>query len=1002
MKKVKIGYILLGFIIALTNCISLLTMSVSAAAVTPTNGNIYYIKNLNSGLYLQVENDSAKDGANVCQANGTGSTGQKWIINDNGDGTIRIKSALDMTGGLALDIPNGVGDNLTNVQVWSSNGLAPQNFKLVDNGNGYYAIATQASDFARCLDVLSWSKDDGANVMQYDITMGENQLWAFEEASWPSSSSNTTTTTTTTTTTEKQTEATTKATTTATNAQSKSWNFSNSNFRSLGTITNSTTVDGLKLIATSSKTMEVRQASATVDSNSYSYCLALGGSGSASYRAVALDISGKTTIKVTAQSSGSSDRTLNVVDASGKTLGTVNAGTSAAVGSVATNYSGTVYIYSAGSGINIYKVQIDTTGSIPSGSSEVTTEATTQATTKATTTTTKVTTTTEKQTEATTAATAKTKSWNFSNSNFKGLGTISSNKTVDGLKLVANSSKTMDVRAVNATVDSNSYTYCLALGGSGSTSYRAVAIDISGKTTIKVTAQSSGSSARTLNVVDASGKTLGTINAGTSAAVGSVATNYSGTVYIYSAGSGINIFKVQIDTTGSLPGGSSESATEATTQATTKVTTTEKQTEATTKAPSGNSVTVSDFSSLVSAVKSMANNGGTVYVDAKRIDCTAQLALNSTKGKEVKIVGVKQSDGTYPILDFATFRNNTIGSTGKTLSASGDANVGVRITGSNYTLQNLIIQKAGDNGIQIKGSSANYNTVYNCIVRYNNDAGVQITNGASYNAMKFVYSYRNCDIYTRGGNSDGFAPKLGATTGNTFYGCYAWDNSDDGWDSFDKTDSGYTKDLSYEECACWNNGNPDVFTGKYDFENGNSLDTNLYLVELITKQDSSFASNYKNGKFSLPSGNFIKTDAGTISLSSWIGSSYDGNPNGFKFGSVNSKSSLVRTVKNCVAFNHKMKGFDNNNSSCTGSFTNCVSFDNGYNYYLPPFTMKKWTNIYGFNGASKDKLPSGYSASTPSSSVQSSIRSTVKSTSNDIMNKCNKDIIPGEVYFNIY
>ncbi len=49
---------------------------------------------------------------------------------------------------------------------------------------------------------------------------------------------------------------------------------------------------------------------------------------------------------------------------------------------------------------------------------------------------------------------------------------------------------------------------------------------------------------------------------------------------------------------------------------------------------------------------------------------------------------------------------------------------------------------------------------------------------------------------------------------------------------FDKTTSGYTKDLSYEECACWNNGNPDIFTGKYDYENGNALDTNLYLVEL--------------------------------------------------------------------------------------------------------------------------------------------------------------------------
>ena len=35
------------------------------------------------------------------------------------------------------------------------------------------------------------------------------------------------------------------------------------------------------------------------------------------------------------------------------------------------------------------------------------------------------------------------------------------------------------------------------------------------------------------------------------------------------------------------------------------------------------------------------------------------------------------------------------------------------------------------------------------------------------------------------GDADGFAPKLDAKY--TFFNyCFAWDNSDDGWDSFDK------------------------------------------------------------------------------------------------------------------------------------------------------------------------------------------------------------------------
>ena len=788
---------------------------------------------------------------------------------------------------------------------------------------------------------------------------------------------------------ETTTEATTKAATTTTKAQSSSssnsssvsWNMSNTEFKNLGTLNSDVTVNGLTIKATSAKTVNVANAPVTVGSNTFNYCLELGGGGSLTYRAVAINVNGEATIKVTAKSSGTSTRTLAVVTESGKELATISAASTAATNAVNINYSGKVYIYSTGSGINIYKVQLDSKSS--------TVEKTTEATTKAATTTTK-------------APSSSSVSWNMSNTEFKNLGTLNSDVTVNGLTIKATSAKTVNVANAPVTVGSNTFNYCLELGGGGSLTYRAVAINVNGEATIKVTAKSSGTSTRTLAVVTESGKELATISAASTAATNAVNINYSGKVYIYSTGSGINIYKVQLDSKSSTV----EKTTEATTKAAATTTKKETTTETTTAKPSsGNSVTVSNFSSLVSAVADMANKsgGGTVYVNAKTIDCTAQLALKSTKGNPVKIVGVKQSDGTYPSLNFESFRNSTIGSTGSALKASGDSNVGVRISGSYYTLENLIIEKAGDNGVQIKGSSANYNTLNNCIVRYNNDAGVQITGGASYNTIRFVYSYRNCDVYSLGGNADGFAPKLGATTGNKFYGCYAWDNSDDGWDSFDKTDSGYTKDLSYEWCACWNNGNPDVFTGKYDFENGNALDKNLYLVELICKQDSSFANNYKNGKFSLPTASFINTSSGKISLSSWTGSNYDGNPNGFKFGSAYTDKNSVRTVKNCLAFAHGKKGFDNNNSTVKATFENCVSFDNGYNYYVPTFSVSKASNIVGFSGSSKDKLPSsGMSVTSPSSSTQSSIRSKVESTRKSIVSKCDSNIIPGEVYFNIY
>ena len=572
-----------------------------------------------------------------------------------------------------------------------------------------------------------------------------------------------------------------------------------------------------------------------------------------------------------------------------------------------------------------------------------------------------------------------TVSWNFKNSSFKNLGTISSTTTVDGLTLVATDSLTMQVKAKNATVSGTDYTYALALSGRGSQSGRAVKVPVSGNDVIKVTLQSSSSTdARTLIVADSAGNQLTTMSAGTTASTQSYTYTGGGdAIWLYSQDSGIDIFKIQVDSNGT---------------SSTSTTTTTSDTSATN---TSDGTVVTSYSELLSAISQAENaGGGKIYVSGTSIACSGQIAL-SKANSNVQIIGVQNADGTYPELDFSSFMSSYIG------KASSDSAVGIRITGSNYTLQNLIVEHAPDNGIQIKGTSAGNNKVSNCITRYNNDAGLQVTAGAYQNTIEYVCSYRNCDVYTRGGNADGFAPKLGAGSGNTFSYCYAWDNSDDGWDSYDKSGD-VTPDISYTYCAVWNNGNPDVFTGKYDFDNGNSLDENLLLVQLIEAQDSSFATNYANGQFSLPTSSFIQTDAGTISPSTWTGSSYDGNPNGFKLGSAYSTSSATRTLSYCLAFDESKKGFDNNNSSVTGNFNHCIAFDNGYNYYIQPLTITGWSAVYGFSGTSSDKLPSGYSVSTPSTSTQSSIRSTVESTKNAIIASCQANKIPGKVTFNIF
>lgn len=158
-------------------------------------------------------------------------------------------------------------------------------------------------------------------------------------------------------------------------AASTTWTFGDSAFKSLGTISSSTTINNLTLVATSAKTMSVKSGSATLDGTTFTHYLALGGAGCTSYRAVKIPVSGASTIKVALKSSGSSARSLVVADQNGNQLSTITAPASLAYGSYTYSGSGSsIYLYSSNSGINVYSIQVTTstssdssTTTIPSG-----------------------------------------------------------------------------------------------------------------------------------------------------------------------------------------------------------------------------------------------------------------------------------------------------------------------------------------------------------------------------------------------------------------------------------------------------------------------------------------------------------------------------------------------------------------------------------------------------------------------------------------------------------
>lgn len=193
---------------------------------------------------------------------------------------------------------------------------------------------------------------------------------------------------------------------------------------------------------------------------------------------------------------------------------------------------------------------------------------------------------------------------------------------------------------------------------------------------------------------------------------------------------------------------------------------------------------------------------------------------------------------------------------------------GISLNGSYWHVKGLDIKGSGDNGMFIKGSN---NIVEFCSFFENKDTGLQIGNGASNNRVINCDSYYNADPSE--GNADGFAPKLDVGTGNYFYGCRAWQNSDDGYDGYLRPSNDIT--TTYENCWAFKNG------------------------------------YRKNGTAS------------------------SGNGNGFKMGGSDDKTLMHNIVlTNCFAFENRVKGFDQNNNKGSMTLNNCTAHLNGTNYSI--------------------------------------------------------------------
>ena len=268
-----------------------------------------------------------------------------------------------------------------------------------------------------------------------------------------------------------------------------------------------------------------------------------------------------------------------------------------------------------------------------------------------------------------------------------------------------------------------------------------------------------------------------------------------------------------------------------------------------------------DPTSVTNAISKLTA-GHTIYLLGGTYKFSEMILIDSSNsGTANAMKTIKPYNGADVVFDF---------------SGQGEADAskrGIVLDGDYWHFYGFEITKAADNGMLLSGSN---NTIERMVFNDNQDTGLQlsryntsaatIADWPSNNLILNCTSKNNCDDKTME-NADGFAAKLTCGEGNVFDGCMSYNNSDDGWDLYAKTETGPIGVVTIQNCVAFRNGYTE------------------------------FGEGYGN---------------------------CDGN--GFKLGGGGVGTAHV--VKNCLAFENLNCGFTDNNNPKLGSLTNCTAYNN--------------------------------------------------------------------------
>ncbi len=319
--------------------------------------------------------------------------------------------------------------------------------------------------------------------------------------------------------------------------------------------------------------------------------------------------------------------------------------------------------------------------------------------------------------------------------------------------------------------------------------------------------------------------------------------------------------------------------------------------------------------------------GDTLYLFSGQYDLMTTDVNNlvGSASKRIVISGYEgiTRGGKYPaILDF---RNTAYGSRG----------LQIKNTCMYIHLKNMTLRYSGKNNLINYGSD---NLFENLDIYGSADTGCQMKEGGN-NIILNVDSHDNFDYKTTGdggvanfgGNADGFADKQFTGAGNHYISCRAWNNSDDGWDFFQRVS---TTNTIIENCVCYQNG-----PALYDMSQ-NPRATGVDKAWFDSKVGTQMIDRYK------------KTI--TITLEKYP---CQGNGNGFKMGGGYTDHKLL--IHHCIAVANNARGFDQNNNGGTMWIYNNTSYANDVNYgFTTAYGTNTIQNCISFKGKNSDSYKS--------------------------------------------